>query len=187
MGIVSNAVITLSGKQLFFCSACGAGRLGSAGGKTTELAVEQTELKTKRRPLEYAMAFGQVKALRTRFALGTRGARNCFCPMPNPARRGLLCVFAVVTVGCLAPTLPLPPPGEPTISGPDEVGQVRLAGRVPRGSWVTAINRNTDLGYIQAAPEGSYDFEIRASVGDAIVLWYELDGEDSLPLEFEIP
>lgn len=105
-------------------------------------------------------------------------------------RRRSVCVVSVTAllslVGCLSPTLPLPPPNEPTVTGPNSEGWARLRGSAPKGSWITAYNRNLALGYIQDVPEGAYDFEIQARVGDEIVLWYEIGGDESLPVEFKI-
>jgi len=103
------------------------------------------------------------------------------------ARRRLVCALGPLLVaGCLAPTLPLPPPSEPTVTGPDANGLVRLQGSAPAGSWITAYNRDLGEGYFQDVRDGRYDFELPARVGDTIILWYELRGERSLPYEFRV-
>lgn len=105
----------------------------------------------------------------------------------NSRRRWLFCAFAsLAVVGCLSPTLPLPPPGEPEVTGPSEMGLVRLEGEAPRGSWITAYNRDLGEGRFQDVKNGRYGLELPAAVGHSIVLWYEIDGEKSLPLELEI-
>lgn len=106
--------------------------------------------------------------------------------MKSKARRKVCVLAAGLVIGCLSPTLPLPPPNEPTVTGPNEQGWALLSGSAPRGSWVTAYNRAAGLGYIQSVREGRYELEIRAKVGDEIALWYEIDGEQSLPVEFTI-
>jgi len=108
--------------------------------------------------------------------------------MASPWRRRLFCVAAALTaVGCLSPTLPLPPPAEPMVTGPDETGVVRLQGTVRPTAWVFAINRATELGSFGAAEDdGHYQLELRGAVGDEIVLWYELDGEGSESLTFTL-
>jgi hypothetical protein len=74
---------------------------------------------------------------------------------------------------CLSPTLPLPPPSRPTVEGPDAAGYVRLTGRVPGGSTVSALNVRTDLVAGQQTGEtGRYDFQIAAAPGDEILFWY---------------
>ncbi len=103
------------------------------------------------------------------------------------SRRQLVLIAAVIAGGCLAPTLPLPPPSEPTVSGPSEQGLVRLQGTAPSNSWVFALNQRTELAYAQGTHEtGRYDFEIAAQVGDDILLWYEISGEASESLDFTI-
>lgn len=108
--------------------------------------------------------------------------------MASPWRRRLFCVAAALAaVACLSPTLPLPPPSEPTVTGPDEAGVVHLQGRVRPTAWVFAIDRASQLGAFRAAEDdGRYDLELRAAIGDEIVLWYELDGEGSEALIFTL-
>jgi hypothetical protein len=102
-------------------------------------------------------------------------------------RRWLLLLAASMAAGCLSPTLPLPPPSDPEVSGPTEQGLVRLQGTVPANSWVFALNHNTDLAFAQGTHEnGVYDFEIKAQVGDDISLWYERSGDASESLDFTI-
>jgi len=107
--------------------------------------------------------------------------------MRKRSRRLLLgALSALVAVGCLSPTLPLPPPSDPEVVGPNEQGLVRLSGAAPRDSWVTAFNRTTQRGFIQAVPDGTYELEFPAEVGDPIALWYEIGGRTSEPLELTI-
>lgn len=111
--------------------------------------------------------------------------------MASPSRRRLVCVAAALAVAaCLSPTLPLPPPSEPTVTGPDEAGVVRLQGRARPTAWVFAVNKASQFGAFQAADaEGRYELELRAQVGDEVALWYELNGEGSeaLILVIEAP
>jgi hypothetical protein len=108
--------------------------------------------------------------------------------MASPSRRQLICVAAALAAAaCLSPTLPLPPPSEPTVSGPDEAGLVQLQGRAPATSWIFAINRASQLGTFKAVEaDGSYGLELRAEIGDQIVLWYEINGEGSEALTLVI-
>ena len=46
--------------------------------------------------------------------------------MSRRRRLGLLGAAALFAVGCLSPTLPLPPPTDPTVSSTDTQGLVRL-------------------------------------------------------------
>lgn len=107
--------------------------------------------------------------------------------MVSPLRRWLLCVTAAAALGgCLAPTLPLPPPSDPTVSGPDERGFALIEGRVEVNATVYVLNRARSAGAFQKAQDGTYSIEIRAELGDSMALWYELDGEVSEALSFEI-
>jgi len=107
--------------------------------------------------------------------------------MASPSRRRLFCfAAALAAVACLSPTLPLPPPSQPQVTGPDETGTVHLAGRTRPTAWIFAIDRANQQGVFQAAQsDGSYDLVLTgAEVGDEIVMWYELDGEGSEALTF---
>jgi hypothetical protein len=90
---------------------------------------------------------------------------------------------------CMSPTLPMPPPSRPEISGPDASGVVVLRGYAPPESWVTAYNMSTDLSYGSRADanNGAYRLSILASIGDTIQLNYRLDMEDSDAVVFAIP
>lgn|SRR5690606_8251299 len=109
--------------------------------------------------------------------------------VPSPGRRRALLVAAALAVGsCLAPTLPLPPPEMPQIEGPDEAGVTHLSGRVQANAWVYAYNRASEVGHFRATgDDGRYELEIVAQVGDPILMWYTVSGEQSDSLEFEIP
>lgn len=108
--------------------------------------------------------------------------------MASPLRRRLVFVVAALAAtSCLAPTLPLPPPAEPNLSGPDEQGLIHLSGRAPVGSWVFAMNRVNNVGTFQAARDnGDYDLTLPAKVGDSLFLWYEIDGDTSESLTIEV-
>src|SRR5512145_1402658 len=55
-------------------------------------------------------------------------------------RRCLLAACAAFLMGCLSPTLPMPPPAKPDIEGPDERGIFVLSGHVLPESHVYADN-----------------------------------------------
>jgi hypothetical protein len=63
---------------------------------------------------------------------------------------------------------------------------VRLRGTAPEGSWISAYNRDLGEGTFEDVVDQRYDIELRAEVGHHIVLWYEIGGDRSLPLELEI-
>jgi hypothetical protein len=108
--------------------------------------------------------------------------------MVSGSRRWLFSVAAALAVGaCLAPTLPLPPPAEPTVSGPDDSGTVALTGYVQPGSWVFAVNRATNAGAFHDTDEkGHYELSLQANVGDSVAFWYEIEGNTSDTLVFTI-
>lgn len=74
---------------------------------------------------------------------------------------------------CLSPTLPLPPPEQPQVDGPDpETGEIRLRGSVPPESQVIAMNLNTNEIRGEHTEDGAYDFYLGAQVGDEVALYY---------------
>lgn len=94
----------------------------------------------------------------------------------------------MVATACLSPTLPLPPPSEPQQSAlNEETGTLRLSGVVRPTAWVYALNRVTNKGYIQiTGGDGRYDLLVEASHGDSMAVWYEIAGEPSEAVYFEI-
>ncbi|HET9958541.1 MAG TPA: hypothetical protein VFQ61_28800 [Polyangiaceae bacterium] len=107
--------------------------------------------------------------------------------MSMVARRSFALFGGLFVAACLSPTLPLPPPSEPEVSGPTEQGLIRLTGNAPGGAWMYALNKTSNVGvFNRATPEGRYDLEIPAEVGHRIALWYELDGEQSESLLFTV-
>ncbi len=109
--------------------------------------------------------------------------------MSSASRRRLFVLAAALAMGaCLSPTLPLPPPSEPTLSGPDEVGRIELAGRVKPGAWVFAMNHSTNAGaFSDTDEEGRYRIQLAASAGDSLSLWYEIEGNVSESLSIQVP
>jgi hypothetical protein len=104
-------------------------------------------------------------------------------------RRFISGVFALLFVGCLSPTMPLPPPSRPTIDGPDSSGNVVLSGQIDDASYVYADNLSTGYSAGQALdPDtGEYRFTIGARVGDLMALYYRRGSDESLSRNFEIP
>ena len=88
------------------------------------------------------------------------------------SRRGWLVGTALFAVSCLSPTLPLPPPSDPTVAATATQGLVRLTGVVEAESEVYALNRNNNLISGQYTESGSYDFTLRAEENDQVSLWY---------------
>jgi len=96
--------------------------------------------------------------------------------------RRLLLVTAFVAVSsCLSPTLPLPPPNQPDVQGPDAAGNVTLSGQVIRGANVYANNLNSgaSAGQKSDSQTGQYRFKIAAAVGDQMEFFYIYDSVSS--------
>jgi hypothetical protein len=102
------------------------------------------------------------------------------------SRRGWLLGTALFAVSCLSPTLPLPPPSEPSVTSTDVAGLVRLTGVVRAQSEVFAMNHSTNLIRGQYTESGEYDFTIEAQERDSISLWYVHGTAESLPNDFLI-
>jgi hypothetical protein len=127
------------------------------------------------------------------------GHASCYAlfPMALIARRLLLVVGLgfVLGSGCLSPTLPLPPPGEPEVDGPTAEGTATLRGRVPQPyarvyatNWTRVEAEDPRaFGGDYADERGRYIFEIAAQPGDRCELWYEYAGDKSMSRYFEIP
>lgn len=108
--------------------------------------------------------------------------------MVRTSRRMLLAAgLALLVGGCLAPTLPLPPPSKPTVAGPDTDGNVELTGNVQPNAEVYVRNyASTDIyGQITGA-DGAYDITLPAQVGDQLELWYEIGKDQSPSIVFQI-
>jgi hypothetical protein len=90
------------------------------------------------------------------------------------------------SAGCLSPTLPLPPPGDPMVSSTETAGLVRLTGSVQPESDVFAHNHNTMKISGQHTESGNYDFTIEAQELDSISLWYQHGTAESPPVDFLI-
>jgi hypothetical protein len=106
--------------------------------------------------------------------------------MLSRLRRSWLVAAALLAAGCLSPTLPLPPPSNPTESSTDTLGLVRLTGTVQPQSEVFALNHNTNLISGQYTESGSYDFTIQAQERDWVSLWYVHDTLESPANDFVI-
>jgi hypothetical protein len=100
-------------------------------------------------------------------------------------RRRWLAGAALFFVGCLSPTLPLPPPSDPTVSAVSD-GLVRFTGAVQPQSEVFALNRNTNAISGQYTDSGDYDFTLAAHENDGISLWYVTATLESPPNDFAL-
>jgi CRISPR/Cas system-associated protein Cas5 (RAMP superfamily) len=106
------------------------------------------------------------------------------------SRRRLLwvSVSTLLSVACLSPTLPLPPPSEPTVEGPTAEGKVLLTGTVGERAHVLVANMRLRRSWGEyAGPDGNYALLIDAQAGDELVLWYEVGNEQSPSTYFTVP
>jgi hypothetical protein len=100
---------------------------------------------------------------------------------------GAACLF-VLPLGCLSPTLPLPPPSRPDVSPPDASGFTSIIGVVPGGT--TAIAQNLDSGRLVGqvtGSTGSYTLKLEAAIGDQVAVWYREGLTDSGKVQIEVP
>ena len=102
------------------------------------------------------------------------------------SRRNWLLSAALFAAGCLSPTLPLPPPSDPSVTSTETAGLVRLKGAVQAQSEVFALNHTTNLISGQYTESGAYDFTIEAQERDGISLWYVHGTLESPPNDFVI-
>lgn len=109
--------------------------------------------------------------------------------MARSARRALLIALAAGLVGgCLSPTLPLPPPGEPVVEGPDPSGMVTLSGTAPSQALMIGWNlRVNDGDTFQTSGDGAYELVMAGEGGDVIRLFYLRGSETSPSIEVVVP
>jgi hypothetical protein len=95
----------------------------------------------------------------------------------------------VLAVGCLAPTLPLPPPSKPDeIVGPDENGMVILRGSVRPRSIAHAFNTSIGKGWEHLTQDdGRYELVIEAQINHEIELSYIVGNDESQRILVVIP
>lgn len=101
----------------------------------------------------------------------------------------------VAVSGCLAPTLPVPPPGQPDVEGPDASGTVKLtghAGSAQANAEVTVWNPALDGGKGEgrttiANKDGSWQETIPAASKQTLWVWQTVGFERSNQIEVRIP
>lgn len=114
--------------------------------------------------------------------------------------RGLLAVArfaaaAVVLGACASPTLPLPPPMEPTIGPGTDADHVKLVvpcGGADPGAIIVIVNTNTSVPPDQAVSGslvsdcGAWDASVYAHAGDFLSITQEIGNERSQPAVVEV-
>ena len=100
-------------------------------------------------------------------------------------------LLVVAAGGCLSPTLPLPPPYEPTVSKVDAEGYVTLQGGVGAadpGAIVYGYDQQNGEGSIDTVGgSGQYRLRMPAATGDTIVVWQEQGSERSSSVAVTVP
>ncbi len=90
--------------------------------------------------------------------------------------------------GCLAPTLPLPPPDAPTFVQPSaaEPSEWTVLGACAPGAIVFLLNEVTHEGVLleDVDADGSYSVIIEGTQCDAVSVWQQLGGETSSTTSF---
>jgi hypothetical protein len=105
--------------------------------------------------------------------------------MSTRARRTWIVGVALTLAGCLSPTLPLPPPANPTVVDQGN-GTVELSGSVEAQSQVLALNNSSNEIIGQNTETGAYRFTIAAKPGDDITFWYQNGADVSPSIDFLI-
>ncbi len=114
---------------------------------------------------------------------------------PRPSRRlALLGVLALAFTACLAPTLPIPPPSEPDVSGPDANGMVTLSGKAGSAqaqAEITACNEAagcTDGVWTTAGADGSWQLApMPGKSKDVFLVWQTVGKNVSNAIEVTVP
>jgi hypothetical protein len=110
-------------------------------------------------------------------------------------RQWQLVALVAGAAGCLAPTLPVTPPAQPDVTGPDASGNVTLKGRpgsARANAEVTVWNPNLNAGkgagvVTIAAGDGSWSNTIPAKTKETLWVWQTIGFERSEHIEVRIP
>lgn len=101
----------------------------------------------------------------------------------------------LAVAGCVAPTLPVPPPSQPDVSEPDASGIVTLQGgphSAEPNAEVTVWNPNLDGGRGEghttiALQDGSWSETIPASSKQTLWVWQTVGFQRSEHIEVHVP
>lgn len=101
-----------------------------------------------------------------------------------------LALLALIAPGCLAPTLPLPPPEAPDLveQSADDPKVWDVGGTATPGAIVTVVNTRTGRGAVaeDRANSGRYRVEIEAERCDVATIKQEVEGDESSLRSFVI-
>ena len=107
-------------------------------------------------------------------------------------------VVAGMMVGCLSPTLPIPPPDSAVASAPDTQGVVTVKGNTGSAKpsalvsvWNSNYVGSDNIVGIEvarpAAPDGSWSVSIPGKTGDLLYIWQTIDSERSPEIYVYVP
>lgn len=108
-------------------------------------------------------------------------------PRPSRLRTVGAALLLALPLGCLSPTLPLPPPNRPDVSPPDASGITTIIGRVPEGTTALAQNLNNGRLVGQVTADGAYELKLPAAIGDQVAIWYRDGLLDSGATQVTVP
>ena len=104
---------------------------------------------------------------------------------------GLALLVGVAATGCLSPTLPLPPPYQPSVSKVDGEGYVTVqggAGAADPGAVVYGYDQQNGHGAIDTVGgSGQYLLRMQATAGDKIIVWQEQGSDRSPAITVTVP
>jgi hypothetical protein len=162
---------------------------------------------SRRRGAESNLRTGDhpVRRLATELTLGgcgighspVKARRLGTCYVVCTMLRRLLIVgpFAALAMACASPTLPLPPPEEPTVSAGPDADHVILAvacGGAETGALIVIVNTNPSVpgdeavGGAVVSDCGGWDATVLAHNGDYLDITQEIGTERSQPLVFQV-
>lgn len=109
--------------------------------------------------------------------------------------RGTLAALLIALAACVAPTLPLPPPDQPSIGRGSDDSTFHLSsfrGAQP-DAIIVVVNRNPDIprskrvSGAQADGDGTWETEVTAKVGDILDITQELGTTRSVSTTVRVP
>ena len=104
----------------------------------------------------------------------------------------LFAAICAAIIGCLSPTLPLPPPGAPAQTDGPQPGTVHLHGTGAEANALVLMRNNSPSTSESLSPQqqitgtlanaqGVWDADAYAVKGDVLEIWQELGPDDASP------
>jgi hypothetical protein len=111
----------------------------------------------------------------------------------------VLVAVAALALGCLSPTLPLPPPAAPTETAGTQPGTIHLHGVGVEANSTVIIRNNAPnpsenlsgnqlVNIALADAQGVWDIDnVYAAKGDVLVIWQEFGNNEASPsIDFQV-